>query len=145
MANFFDATWFNNRMNDVGLNQQQLARQMGLSYNDILAIWNDQRQISDSEFKVLASILERPEKEVRQRAGLQGMAHPRNQGGFNQGGVNPGGYNPNQPRPTPGATNYSGYGPQDPVLAARIESLELQMAKIDIKLAQLLRYYGLLE
>lgn len=72
MALFFDARWFDAKLDAAGFTRETLAIALGLKPEDIEAIWKDQRPLTDREFAQLAALLSVPEAEIRTRAGVQG-------------------------------------------------------------------------
>jgi len=57
MTLFFDQEWFDARMRERGLNRPALAAILGISSDDLDAIWKDQREISPREVTMLAEML----------------------------------------------------------------------------------------
>lgn len=72
MALFFDHSWFDARLAERGLTRSDAARALGLSDTALDELWKDQREVLPDYVAKLAFLLERPEAEVRERAGVQG-------------------------------------------------------------------------
>lgn len=70
MSLFFDQEWFDARMRDRGLNRLALAAIMGISSDDLDAIWKDQREISSREVTMLAEMLGVSPAEIAAHGGV---------------------------------------------------------------------------
>lgn len=69
MALFFDQQWFDARLKDRGLDRQSLAVLLGLTLDEINAMWKDQREIRTREVTVLSELLGVTPQEIADRGG----------------------------------------------------------------------------
>jgi lambda repressor-like predicted transcriptional regulator len=70
MALFFDAEWFDARLDERGLSRAVLAAAASLSAADLALVFKDQRELSAAEVAVFAELLGVDPKEVADRAGI---------------------------------------------------------------------------
>lgn len=70
MSLFFDQAWFDARLKALGLSREDLGRALGLTADEISALFKDQRELSLAEVRLLASLLAVPSDEVANRAGI---------------------------------------------------------------------------
>ncbi|MEQ1890777.1 MAG: DNA-binding protein [Alphaproteobacteria bacterium] len=70
MALFFDQEWFDARLLERGLDRQTLAVLLGLTLQEIEAMWKDQREISAREVTVLSGLLGVTPEEIADRGGV---------------------------------------------------------------------------
>ena len=70
MALFFDAEWFDAKLNERGLNKLALSAILGVSQADLDAMWKDQREISMREVTLLAEMLGVAVQEISERGGV---------------------------------------------------------------------------
>jgi hypothetical protein len=81
MALFFDAAWFDERLEQRGLSRAVLAAACGLSGADLALVFKDQRELSAAEVGLFAEVLGAPAAEVADRAGVSTPV-PRTAGGL---------------------------------------------------------------
>jgi hypothetical protein len=89
VALFFDQNWFNERLEAVGLSRSDLATALGLTGDELDAMWKDQREILEREIGTMALLLGVAEDEVRKRGGIQGSPEARAALRQRQGGAIP--------------------------------------------------------
>jgi transcriptional regulator with XRE-family HTH domain len=70
MALFFDAAWFDARLNAAGLSHAALAAALGLTEEQRAELWKDQRELSADDVRLLAALLAVPAAEVAHHAGI---------------------------------------------------------------------------
>lgn len=70
MALFFDQAWFDARLKERGLAQEDVARALQISAQDVAELWKDQRELRAHEVAALAKFLNVPASEVAVRAGV---------------------------------------------------------------------------
>ncbi len=70
MALFFDATWFDARLAQAGLERGAVAAALGLSATEIAELWKDQRELKANDVRILAALLGNTPQEVATRAGV---------------------------------------------------------------------------
>lgn len=70
MALFFDQDWFNARLADRGLSRAVLAAVSGISEDELVLVWKDQRELSAQEVAAFAELIGVPASEVAHRAGI---------------------------------------------------------------------------
>ena len=70
MALFFDADWFDARLDERGLSRAVMAAAAGLSAADLALAFKDQRELSAGQVAVFAELLGVPAAEVAARAGI---------------------------------------------------------------------------
>lgn len=100
MALFFDAPWFEARLEERGLSRVALAAVCGLSEAEIALLFKDQREMRPSEVVLFAELLGATVAEVAEHAGVSTRA----------------------PKPDPIEARFR-------VLEARIAALEAALAK----------------
>ena len=70
MALFFDAPWFDGKLEERGLSRATLAAVAGLSEADLALVFKDQRELSAGQVAAFAELLGVPAAEVANRAGI---------------------------------------------------------------------------
>ena len=70
MALFFDATWFDAKLAERGLDRAVLAAVAGLTEADLALVFKDQRELSAGQVAAFAELLGVPAAEVANRAGV---------------------------------------------------------------------------
>ena len=70
MALFFDAEWFDARLEERGLSRGVMAAVAGLTAQDLALVFKDQREVSAAEVAAFAELLGAPVAEVASRAGV---------------------------------------------------------------------------
>ena len=70
MALFFDQSWFDQRLADVGCSQADVASLLRLSHEQVHEIWKDQRELLPHEVGALSKLLQKPAAEVAEHAGV---------------------------------------------------------------------------
>src|SRR4051812_26195673 len=70
MALFFDAQWFDARLDERGLSRGVLAAAASMSEADLALVFKDQRELSAAEVAVFAELLGVSAQEVAERAGI---------------------------------------------------------------------------
>jgi uncharacterized protein YceH (UPF0502 family) len=70
MALFFDAAWFDARLDERGLSRDVLAAAASMSAADLALVFKDQRELSAAEVAVFAELLGVGAQEVAERAGV---------------------------------------------------------------------------
>jgi transcriptional regulator with XRE-family HTH domain len=70
MALFFDAAWFDARLKSLGLSRSDLGTAMGLTEQEILELWKDQRELKSRDVRIIAALLGAPPAEIAERAGI---------------------------------------------------------------------------
>jgi transcriptional regulator with XRE-family HTH domain len=70
MALFFDAPWFDGKLEERGLSRAALAAVAGLSEADLALVFKDQRELSAGQVAAFAELLGVPAAEVASRAGI---------------------------------------------------------------------------
>ena len=70
MALFFDAGWFDAKLDAAHLSRADLARALGLSDSEIAEMWKDQRELSARHVAVIAALLSANAKDVAEHAGI---------------------------------------------------------------------------
>jgi transcriptional regulator with XRE-family HTH domain len=70
MALFFDADWFDARLQALGLSQGDVATALGLTAEQIRDLWKDQRELRAQDVRLLAALLGARPAEVAERAGI---------------------------------------------------------------------------
>jgi len=82
MALFFDAPWFDGKLEARGLSRAVMAAVAGLSEVDLDLVFKDQRELSAGQVSAFAELLGVPAAEVASRAGIStpapGAASPTN-------------------------------------------------------------------
>jgi transcriptional regulator with XRE-family HTH domain len=74
MALFFDAPWFNARLEERGLSRATLAAVCGLTEAEIALLFKDQRELRSREVALFAELLGASPAEVAERAGVSTRA-----------------------------------------------------------------------
>jgi len=74
MALFFDAPWFDARLEERGLTRTTLAAVCGLSEAEITLLFKDQREMRSTEVALFAELLGATAAEVAQHAGVSTRA-----------------------------------------------------------------------
>jgi len=70
MALFFDAAWFDAKLEERGLSRDVLAAVAGLSAEDLTLVFKDQRELSAGQVAAFAELLGVTAKEIAERAGV---------------------------------------------------------------------------
>jgi hypothetical protein len=70
MALFFDAEWFDARLDERGLSRAVLGAAAGMSATELDLMFKDQREISAAEVTIFAELLGAPPAAVASRAGV---------------------------------------------------------------------------
>ncbi|MFZ5718872.1 MAG: DNA-binding protein [Pseudomonadota bacterium] len=70
MALFFDTAWFDEKLSERGLSRAVLAAVGGLSEEDLVLVFKDQRELSAGQVAAFAELLGVPASEVADRAGI---------------------------------------------------------------------------
>lgn len=70
MSLFFDATWFDARLESLGLSRADLALALGLTALELDELWKDQRELKAAEVRMLAALLATSPAEIAGRAGI---------------------------------------------------------------------------
>jgi len=70
MALFFDAEWFNARLDERLLSREALAAASGMSPADLALVFKDQRELSAAEVAVFAEMLGVSAADVAKHAGV---------------------------------------------------------------------------
>src|SRR5579859_7408085 len=70
MALFFDSTWFDARLQSLGLSRSDLGTALGLSDREILELWKDQRELKANDVRIIAALLGAPPAEIAEHAGI---------------------------------------------------------------------------
>jgi len=70
MALFFDGAWFDERLAGLGLSRTTLAAALGLTEQDLVDIWKDQRELSVRDVAMLANLLGTSAEDVALHAGV---------------------------------------------------------------------------
>jgi transcriptional regulator with XRE-family HTH domain len=74
MALFFDAVWFDARLDARGLSRATLAAICGLSEAEVALLFKDQREMSPGEVAMIAELLGASAAEVAEHAGVSTRA-----------------------------------------------------------------------
>ena len=77
MSLFFDAVWFDARLQATGISRQTLAAALGLSETEVNEMWKDQRELKPEDVRVLAALLGASPAEIADHAGVSTPAGPR--------------------------------------------------------------------
>ena len=70
MALFFDAEWFDAKLQARGTTRQALADQLVLTMNELGELWKDQRELKSREVLAIARFLGATPQEIANRAGI---------------------------------------------------------------------------
>lgn len=70
MALFFDAPWFDAKLEERGLSRAVMAAVAGLSEDELALVFKDQREVSAGQVSAFAELLGVPAAEVASRAGV---------------------------------------------------------------------------
>lgn len=69
MALFFDAPWFDGKLEERGLSREVLAAVAGLTPDELVLVFKDQREVSAGQVAAFAELLGVTAAEVANRAG----------------------------------------------------------------------------
>jgi len=78
MALFFDSKWFDARMEGLGLSRGDVANALGLSAEQLVEMWKDQRELSAHDVRILSALLAVNPEEIARHAGISTPV-PRNE------------------------------------------------------------------
>ena len=78
MALFFDAPWFDARLEERGLTRAVLAAVAGLGEAELAEVFKDQRELSAGQVAAFAELLGVTAAEVADHAGVATPASPKN-------------------------------------------------------------------
>ena len=70
MALFFDAEWFDARLDERGLSRRVMAAAAGMADSDLALVFKDQRELSAGEVAAFAELLGVAPEELASRAGI---------------------------------------------------------------------------
>lgn len=70
MALFFDAPWFDGKLEERGLSREVLAAVAGLTPDELALVFKDQREVSAGQVAAFAELLGATPAEVASRAGI---------------------------------------------------------------------------
>lgn len=70
MALFFDAPWFDGKLEERGLSRAVLAAVAGLSETELALVFKDQRELSAGQVSAFAELLGVTAAEIANRAGV---------------------------------------------------------------------------
>lgn len=70
MALFFDAPWFDAKLEERGLSRATMAAVAGLTDDELVLVFKDQREVSAGQVAVFAELLGVPAAEIADRAGV---------------------------------------------------------------------------
>lgn len=70
MALFFDAEWFDQKLEACNRTRQELAEQLGISPRELGELWKDQRELKSHEVLAIARVLGVTPREVADHAGV---------------------------------------------------------------------------
>jgi len=70
LALFFDAPWFDGKLEERGLSRAVMAAVAGLSEDELALVFKDQREVSAGQVSAFAELLGVPAAEVADRAGV---------------------------------------------------------------------------
>jgi transcriptional regulator with XRE-family HTH domain len=70
MALFFDQTWFDARLRELGATRDDVAKLLKLSGEQVTEMWKDQRELRAQEVAALAKFLKVSAADVAKRAGI---------------------------------------------------------------------------
>ncbi len=70
MALFFDAPWFDEKLEERGLSRAVMAAVAGLSEDELTLVFKDQRELSAGQVAAFAELLGVSAAEVANRAGV---------------------------------------------------------------------------
>jgi hypothetical protein len=70
VALFFDAPWFDAKLEERGLSRAVMAAVAGLSEDELALVFKDQRELSAGQVSAFAELLGVPAAEVADRAGV---------------------------------------------------------------------------
>jgi transcriptional regulator with XRE-family HTH domain len=76
MALFFDATWFDAKLQSLGLTRATVGAALGLDDGQLGEVWKDQRELSVKDVRVLAALLGSSGEEIADRAGVSTPVPP---------------------------------------------------------------------
>lgn len=70
MALFFDADWFDAKLQARETTRQELADHLGITLDELGELWKDQRELKSHEVLAIARFLGCPAQEIADRAGV---------------------------------------------------------------------------
>jgi transcriptional regulator with XRE-family HTH domain len=70
MALFFDAPWFDGKLQERGLSRAVMAAVAGLGEDELALVFKDQREVSAGQVAAFAELLGVSPEEVAERAGV---------------------------------------------------------------------------
>ncbi len=70
MALFFDTTWFDRRLDEMGYTKAELATHLEMDAAQLEEIWKDQRELMTHQVKQIAEFLNVTAEEIVDRAGV---------------------------------------------------------------------------
>src|SRR4029453_16617020 len=70
LALFFDAPWFDGKLEERGLSRAVMAAVAGLSEDELALVFKDQREVSAGQVSAFAELLGGSPAEVASRAGV---------------------------------------------------------------------------
>jgi len=70
MALFFDASWFDAKLEERGLSRAVMAAVAGLTEDELGLAFKDQRELSAGQVSAFAELLGVPAAEIAKRAGI---------------------------------------------------------------------------
>ena len=70
MALFFDAPWFDGKLQERGLSRAVMAAVAGLSQDELALVFKDQREVSAGQVAAFAELLGETPAEIASRAGV---------------------------------------------------------------------------
>ena len=70
MALFFDAAWFDGKLQERGLSRAVMAAVAGLGEDELALVFKDQREVSAGQVTAFAELLGVSAAEVAERAGV---------------------------------------------------------------------------
>jgi DNA-binding Xre family transcriptional regulator len=70
MALFFDAEWFDEKLQARETTRQELADHLGITLHELGELWKDQRELKAHEVLAIARFLNCPPQEIADRAGV---------------------------------------------------------------------------
>jgi len=70
MALFFDADWFDGKLQAKETTRQELADHLGITMNELGELWKDQRELKSHEVLAVARFLGATAQEIADHAGV---------------------------------------------------------------------------
>src|SRR5262245_42954648 len=70
MALFFDAEWFDEKLQAHETTRQELAEHLGITLHERGELWKDQRELKSHEVLAIARFLQVPAEDVADHAGV---------------------------------------------------------------------------